>query len=131
MAFNLAPMQSRRDIAALGVIHRAILGLGPMQFRNWFQLDTSGRRFSRRLGRVHARQVVEPLLNREYLHRSIFGYTWVYNLLPEQIVQCSSVKTFQGACQDLLKHVASSGYQEWSSTFSARVSRNFSLLRHF
>ena len=38
--FNLAPLQCRRDIAALGIIHRAILGLRPPHFRQFFRLET-------------------------------------------------------------------------------------------
>ena len=30
--FRLAPLQTRRDIAMLGVIHRAVIGCGPPQF---------------------------------------------------------------------------------------------------
>ena len=31
--FELAPLASRRDIAMLGAIHRAVLGEGPLQLR--------------------------------------------------------------------------------------------------
>ena len=34
--FKLAPLSSRRDIAMLGVIHRAVLGEGPPQLRQFF-----------------------------------------------------------------------------------------------
>ena len=33
MHFNLAPLSLRRDIAVLGVVHRAALGEGPPQFK--------------------------------------------------------------------------------------------------
>ena len=38
LKFNLAPLQTRRDIAGLGIVHRTVLGLGPPQFRKWFFL---------------------------------------------------------------------------------------------
>ena len=34
--YNLAPLETRRDIALLGVVHRTVLGEGPPQFRRWF-----------------------------------------------------------------------------------------------
>jgi len=36
MVFHLAPLASRRDMAMLGVIHRAVLGKGPEQVRKYF-----------------------------------------------------------------------------------------------
>ena len=37
MDFNLAPLSMRRDIALLGILHRAALGEGPPQFREYFR----------------------------------------------------------------------------------------------
>ena len=34
--FNLAPLETRRDIAMLGLIHRSVLGCGPRHFANMF-----------------------------------------------------------------------------------------------
>ena len=34
--FHLAPLSCRRDMAMLGVIHRAVLGRGPAQVRTFF-----------------------------------------------------------------------------------------------
>ena len=34
--FGLAPLDARRDIAVLGVIHRTVLGLGPKHFQKFF-----------------------------------------------------------------------------------------------
>ena len=36
--FRLAPLNCRRDMAILGLIHRTVLGLGPSQFSNYFKL---------------------------------------------------------------------------------------------
>ena len=35
---NLAPLQTRRDMAMLGLIHRTVLGLGPSQFAQYFKV---------------------------------------------------------------------------------------------
>ena len=37
--FNLAPLRTRRGMAMLGVIHRAVIGQGPPHFANFFYRD--------------------------------------------------------------------------------------------
>ena len=46
--FNLAPLQLRRDIAMLGLIHRTVLGQGPLHFQQWFFREETGHRRSAR-----------------------------------------------------------------------------------
>ena len=88
------PISARRDIAALGLIHRTLLGLGPVHFQEWFRLDDTVRRHSLRLGARHNRQLSDPFrpLGRDYLNRSIVGYIKVYNELPQGIVSMKTVK---------------------------------------
>eukprot|EP00973_Karenia_brevis_P010567 1432834-Karenia_brevis.AAC.1 len=67
------------------------------------------QRFTR-LGRNrHSKQLRNEyeLLHRDYINRSLFGYIWIYNLLPESLVECQSVKSFQSQCQKLLQELAS------------------------
>ena len=57
--FFLAPLNARRDMAMLGVIHRAVLGKGPKQISEFFKLDPkpshpTGRSCLRR----HDRQIM-------------------------------------------------------------------------
>ena len=62
--FNLAPLSMRRDIALLGVLHRAAIGSGPPQFREFFK---------RRLGSL---RLVDPLEGHSVsllMRRSIWG----------------------------------------------------------
>eukprot|EP00959_Pyramimonas_sp_CCMP1952_P473032 9501024-Pyramimonas_sp.AAC.1 len=49
ISLRLAPLSSRRDMAMLGLIHRAVLGSGPAHFRQFFKIDT--RSSARREGR--------------------------------------------------------------------------------
>ena len=37
--FNLGSLSARRDIAALGIIHRVFLGRGPAHIKSWFVLE--------------------------------------------------------------------------------------------
>ena len=118
---KLAPLASRRDIAMLGVIHRTVLGEGPPQLRDLFQLDRSAVRRSARHTR-HGHQLAchfgdTPL---DMIKRSVLGLCHVYNLLPANILQCHSVKAFQGALQHLLCEQAVAGRPQWQALFSPR-----------
>ena len=130
--YNLAPLQTRRDMAALAIIHRAVIGRGPDHFRSFFQLDPNPPRHSSRLGRpIHKHQLLDPFeaLHRDYINRSVLGYIWVYNLLPDEIVRSTSVKCFQSGLQRILKDMAGSYPDRWANLFTVRQTRNNCLLR--
>ena len=74
--FNLGPLSVRRDIAALGIIHRAVLGQGPAQLKEFFVLESSSlQRFTRLGKRRHGKQLRDEyeMLHRDFINRSIFG----------------------------------------------------------
>jgi len=75
--FHLAPLSVRRDIAMLGVIHRAALGKGPAHFQKHFPLASPP-----------LRKIIEPrtLLRHPIVKMSVFGLVAVYNLLPPRVV---------------------------------------------
>ena len=83
---NLAPLSTRRDIANLGLIFRAVSGRGPLQLRSLFKLCTSFTRSSPRRP-SHRYQVIDnaPRIGRDYLDRNTFGYVDVFNLLLESV----------------------------------------------
>ena len=130
-AFNLAPLSARRDIALLGLIHRAVLGRGPRHFQEFFKLNSEAARAPS--GR-HRLQLVEYedghwtdfALPRSrptnYIRHSVLGLVSVYNRLPASIVEVSSnVSLFRRGLQYLLRHSAGSGDPEWVRLFSPRV----------
>ena len=131
MLFNLAPLSTRRDVAMLGLVHRAVLGKGPEHFREFFKLSERRTTLNTRLGarrRRHGRQLQE---NRSGTHlncvrRSALGLVAVYNLLPAQVVRLENVKDFQKALQEQLKKRACDGCEDWPLTYSPRVP----LLKH-
>ena len=94
--FNLAPLQSRRDMAMLGLLHRTALGKGPEHFQAFFKLSIAERHsHSTRSGsKQHSRQLLD-IRKGHYLEierRSALGLIWVYNRLPVAIVRHESVK---------------------------------------
>ena len=136
LKFNLAPLSARRDIALLGLVHRTMLGLGPVQFQEYFRLDRGVTRGK------HAWQLVEYANDvsdflypgsepAEYIQRSILGVARIYNRLPAEIVMNSgTVAVFQGKLQCLLKVMAADDEPCWRSLFSSRVPMHWHRLRH-
>ena len=124
MHFRLAPLSARRDMAMLGLLHRAALKLGPPQFWEFFQLQTeqSGGR-TRRAGQRHPRQLRETRRGRflEVLRRSALGLVAVYNLLPAWVVKADTVKNFQTNLAEVLRQRATAGCSDWVCTFSPRI----------
>ena len=95
--FNLAPLETRRDIAQLGLIHRAVLRQGPPHLHKFFV----------RVGALngHNHQAYDPTSgsNLQYIQNSLFGFIGTYNRLPQRIVDLCSVSEFQSELQHIIK----------------------------
>lgn len=123
MHFNLAPLSVRRDIAMLGVIHRAALRKGPPALWPFFRLDASTHlRVSARGGGRHSMHLVEETGDRrlEIVRRSIFGLVVVYNLLPESVVAQTNVSDFQRELTNLVRDRVVAREHLWKITLSPR-----------
>ena len=121
--FNLAPLQCRRDMAMLGMLHRTALGKGPDHFQHFFQASIADRHFTRSGSCRHNRQLVD-IKDRHFLEierRSALGLIWVYNRLPAEIVYYDTVKGFQTALQKLLIERLISGCDDWKGIYSPRI----------
>jgi hypothetical protein len=109
--FNLAPLSMRRDIALLGLLHRAAIGEGPAHFREYFK---------KRDGSL---KLVDPSADCSeslLLKRSMWGLVRVYNTL-EGTLQCRTVKDFQKHLQDRAKRiVAKRLLEKWECLYSPR-----------
>jgi len=118
--FRLAPLRTRRDIAMLGLIHRTLLGKGPVQFQRFFIKDPASVRTRRRR---HTNHLVDPR-DRPHLDvagRSVLGLIRVYNLLPQSAIDCPSVACFQRFLQQLVRERMRQGRRDWADTLSPRL----------
>lgn len=106
------------DIGMLGVIHRAVLDRGPRALQLLFQPGTAPERLGGRPW--HSRHVDDPhsVFRQYYLARSLVGYTWVYNLLPEMIISVTDISKFQSACQTMAKKRIP--VNDWKESFSPK-----------
>ena len=132
---KLAPLAVRRDIAMLGVIHRTVLGRGPVHFQRFFKADTCARREGKGKHRLQLLPLPDDASDfvlpgsrpANYIRYSAFGLIEVYNRLPAEIVEASPcVASFQKALQQLVIFRADSGYSDWEQTLSPRIA----LYRH-
>ena len=120
--FGLAPLNARRDMALLGLIHRTVLGLGPGHFAKFFRSTDSVRHTGREHLRRHKNQL-ESFRKGKYLDIlafSVLGLIDVYNLLPAYIVAETTVQEFQKRLQELLKEMAKEGEHKWELLYSPR-----------
>ena len=125
---NLAPQQTRRDVATLGLIHRTVLELGPPQFKKWFFLaDKADRPNTRGEEKRHSKQLYNHLGYKytELLRRAVQGQVRVYNELPQVAVNKTSVSSFQGWLQDRVKERAREGREDWANTWNKRRSNYY------
>ena len=124
MVFNLAPLKTRRDVAMLGVVHRAVLKKGPPQFWKYFEEETTQAYYGTRAAtRRHFRHLKEHRRGRflEVLRRSALGLVAVYNLLPGSVVSEETVHGFQGKLVEVLRSRACDGCADWPETYSPRI----------
>ena len=127
LKYNLAPLQTRRDTALLGLIHRTVLGQGPAHFKKWF-FPAEGPTHSyatRHQGEKHSRQLFDYLdgSHTELLRRSALGLTQTYNKLPQSTVDAKSVSTFQKKLQLHVKELAQKKAENWENALNCRKLR--------
>ena len=110
--FRLAPLAVRRDIAMLGLIHRAAVGEGPGHFKKFFK--HSG------VPGMHRRQLRHPRseLKRPVVKRSALGLVADYNRLTVSVVEPRCISVFQRNLQDLVLERARGEFPRWASTLS-------------
>jgi hypothetical protein len=121
---HMAPPCSRRDMAMLGVIHRTVIGQGPLHFNSFFKLSIGPRRdYTRADRRRHTRHLQDwrTASSTDLLCRSAFGLIAVYNLLPADVVAVDDVKIFQQRLQGLMKRCARNAVDGWENLYSPRL----------
>ena len=118
LEFRLAPLGTRRDIAMLGIIHRAATGRGPPQLRTFFR--PSQNRVSSRRHKFHLEGGLEGNFL-EIARRSCLGLIRVYNALPREVVEDGcKVEIFQSRLQAIVIANAKDGAHRWDKVFSPR-----------
>ena len=111
----------------LGMLHKVTLGIAPPQLAALFPVrgvveEHWQVRRLRHWRPRHDRQLNTPagFGSTEVMQRSLFGLARLYNLLPQKVVDCKTVKAFQRCLQNALKvHAASRKAPEnWQRLYS-------------
>ena len=132
LRYRLAPLSARRDIAMLGLLHRASHGKAPDPLAD---LLLAGSRHERepltavtRGEKVrHKRQMTEYVSrggHTETLRRSCFGLVTIWNMLPPQVANCKQTKLCQRSLQKcLIRRALAAPDSDWQHFFlvDARV----------
>ena len=112
----------------MGFLHRVNLGKVSEQIKELFTPVGSQRPLGDYIGsrvRVATARHSKQLLDRvtatssEQFKRSIFGMVQCYNVLPQWIVDKTSVQSFQKALQTCVTARAKEGYEGWADIFTA------------
>ena len=125
MEYNLAPLKLRRNIAALGFLHRVALGLAHPDIAQLFPFDSSSsHRFRTRLSiHRHDKQLMDRCngSQNDLVHRSFFGMVRIYNLLPQHAINMPTVSCFQKELTKMTRNVCQTS-RPWQSLFCSRTS---------
>ena len=125
MEYNLAPLKLRRNIAALGFLHRVALGLAHPDIAQLFPFESSSsHRFRTRLSiHRHDKQLMDRCngSQNDLVHRSFFGMVRIYNLLPQHAINMPTVSCFQKELTKMTRNVCQTS-RPWQSLFCSRTS---------
>ena len=120
--FNLAPLQTRRDVGMLGVLWKISRGLAHADLVELFPRAPHNK--SRMSTRVHARRHNMQLVDfcdgsqLAQFARSLFGLVKVWNALPQEFVECKTVKCFQSKLTKAVKRACVDNCDEWQRMYS-------------
>ena len=120
--YNFAPPTLRRDIGILGLLHKRVLGLGHPIFQQLFPfiVDVGGDHLCAGHDKQLHSHLSEANFQLSMFCRSIFGMTYVYNLLSQDIVNCEKVSVFQTSLTKNARKLCESGDPNWALCFSCR-----------
>ena len=123
LEFNFAPPTLRRNIGMLGHLHKRVLGKAHPVFSKLlpFHFDCFGEL---RRGE-HNKQLYNNFLKVQFQHalfnRSIFGMAHIYNRLPQHLMDCASVSSFQRGLTSMVRDACRIHASEWQSMFACRL----------
>jgi hypothetical protein len=109
---NLAPSRLRRNIAALGFLHKVNLGKAHPHLRQFFPPTVvRSERPTRLSTKRHDRQITDFCDGSQTVQfqQSLFGMVKIYNLLPQAAVDAKDVKTFQRMLTNMAKQYCHHG----------------------
>ena len=122
LEFNFAPPKLRRNIGILGLLHKRVLGLSHPLFQDLLPFCNDVPNSAPH--GCHNKQLYGHLPDVEFqlvlYCRSIFAMTYVYNRLPQYVIDCKTVSLFQSCLTKIVREACTNGDPDWSEFFSCR-----------
>ena len=122
LQYNFAPAQLRRNIGILGLMQKRVLGESHPIFQKLLPFCTDVGQPGYPNG--HNKQLYghlhEARCQMALYCRSIFAMVYRYNLLPQNVVDATSVKEFQKRLSITARMHCAAGTNEWQELFSRR-----------
>ena len=116
--FNLGPLNTRRDIAMMGLLHRIVHGAAPKELTELFRpvAVLPFPRCLRNPGLVHTRLLDDPIdgTHSSMMGRSIIGLIYSFNMLPQKIVDMK-LNGFQTALPNAAQQAITTQIACWNS----------------
>ena len=120
--YNFAPPKLRRNIGILGLLHKRVVGVSHPVFSKLLPFAADAGQFIRIDG--HDKQLYGHLhevhcqLSMHF--RSIFAMTYIYNGLPQFVIDADSVTKFQKHLSTMARNRCAIGAENWKEMFSCR-----------
>ena len=122
LKFNFAPPTLRRNIGILGMLHKRVLGLCHPMFQVLlpFCVDVPEYSSHGNHNKLLYGHLPEANFQLALFCRSVFGMTYVYNNLPQYMVDCETVSLFQKELTKVARKACEEGDPDWTDHFSCR-----------
>ena len=112
--FNFGPLCLRRDIGLLGFLHKRVLNQCHQGIQRLFPFKMGPSPFHDKQLESYMSQIT---CRQDLYFRSIFGLVHVYNRLPQNIVDLTSVQAFQSTLTKLARRRCLSWDANWRKAF--------------
>ena len=123
LSYNFAPPTLRRNIGMLGFLHKRVLGKAHPCFQKLlpFHADVFDWPGEGTHDKVLYNHFKEIQFQHAMYARSIFGMVYVYNHLPQRIIDCPSISLFQRLLTKAVRKACEQHDLAWKDIFSCRV----------
>ena len=120
----MAPLNLRRDIAMMGLLHKVTIPTAHPHLLALFPPSaTPSHPHATRLStRRHNKQLHEHCdgQHTEQMSRSLFALVNLYNLLPQHVIDAPTITSFQSMLTNAARTQCKNNANNWDQTFSPR-----------
>ena len=123
LSHNFAPPKLRRNIGVLGLLHKRVLGRCHPMFQRLFpfHVDVCADPAQGVHNKILYNHFKEVVFQQSLHSRSIFGMVYVYNHLPQHVVDCATISCFQRLLTKAVRRACEQSDPAWQDLLSCLV----------